>query len=67
MNKILVALFAAAFAGSVYAGGEMKEVCTDKTDAKGQVVKGKDGKPVQVCKQIKVHKKLEGTKVPEKK
>ena len=46
---------------------ENKEVCKDKTDAKGAVVKGKDGKPVQVCKTIKVHKKLEGTKVPEKK
>ena len=35
--------------------------------SKGQVVKGKDGKPVQECKKIKVHKKLEGTPVPEKK
>jgi hypothetical protein len=25
---------------------------------------GKDGKPVQECKKIKVHKKLEGTEVP---
>jgi hypothetical protein len=24
----------------------------------------KDGKPVQECKKIKVHKKLEGTEVP---
>ena len=49
------------------AGGEVKTVCKDKVDAKGQVVKGKDGKPVQECKEVKVHKKLEGTKVPEKK
>lgn len=49
---------------TAYAGGETKEVCNDKTDAKGQVVKGKDGKPVQLCKKIKVHKKLEGTVVP---
>jgi hypothetical protein len=27
----------------------------------------KTGKPAQDCKKIKVHKKLEGTKVPEKK
>ena len=67
MKKSLIALLAMAFIGSAYAGGEVKEVCSDKTDAKGQVVKGKDGKPVQVCKKIKVHKKLEGTKVPEKK
>lgn len=52
---------------TAYAGGETKEVCNDKTDAKGQVVKGKDGKPVQVCKKIKVHQKLEGTVVPDKK
>jgi hypothetical protein len=49
---------------TAHAGGETKEVCNDKTDAKGQVVKGKDGKPVQVCKKIKVHQKLEGTVVP---
>jgi hypothetical protein len=45
----------------------MKEVCKDKVDKTGKVVKGKDGKPVQECKTIKVHKKLEGTPVPEKK
>jgi len=28
---------------------------------------GKDGKPEQVCKEVKVHEKLEGTKVPDKK
>lgn len=67
MKNILIALLTVAFVGTAYAGGEVKEVCSDKTDAKGQVVKGKDGKPVQVCKKIKVHKKLEGTKVPEKK
>lgn len=40
------------------AGGEMKKVChTEK----------KAGKPVEVCKTIKVHKKLEGTAIPVKK
>lgn len=67
MKKLLATIIAMAFACSAFAGGEVKEVCTDKTDAKGQVVKGKDGKPVQVCKKIKVHKKLEGaTAVPTK-
>lgn len=66
MKQIIAALFALTFAGSVLAGGEVKEVCKDKVDAKGQVVKGKDGKPVQECKKIKVHKKLEGTPVPTK-
>ena len=39
----------------VHAGGEMKKVC--HPDAKTKK---------EVCKVIKVHKKLEGTKVPTK-
>jgi hypothetical protein len=51
-----------------YAGGEEKKVCEDKKDKAGKVVNGKDGKPVQICKTIKVHKKLEGAEVvPDKK
>jgi hypothetical protein len=38
---------------------EVKEVCKTEKDKKG--------KDVEKCKKIKVHKKLEGTKVPEKK
>ena len=41
-----------------------KMVCKDAKDKKGNVIMGKDGKPRQSCKEIKVHKKLEGTKVP---
>ena len=64
--KLLLALVASlALVGTAYAGGETKEVCKDKTDKAGKVVNGKDGKPVQVCKKIKVHKKVEGEKVPE--
>lgn len=66
MKNIIIATIAALFMGTAFAAAEVKEVCKDKTDAKGQVVKGKDGKPVQVCKKIKVHKKLEGTAVPTK-
>jgi hypothetical protein len=65
--KKLLALLVITFAGASFAGGEIKEVCKDKVDKAGKVVNGKDGKPVQECKKIKVHKKLEGTKVPEKK
>jgi hypothetical protein len=65
--KHLIAIVLVAFSSTVFAEAQVKEVCKDKTDAKGQVVRGKDGKPVQVCKKIKVHKKLEGTKVPDKK
>ena len=64
--KHIIALLLVAFTSTVWATAEVKEVCRDKTDAKGAVVKGKDGKPVQVCKKIKVHKKHEGTKVPTK-
>ncbi len=64
--KHLIALLLVAFTSTAWATAEVKEVCRDKTDSKGAVVKGKDGKPVQVCKKIKVHKKHEGTKVPTK-
>ena len=71
MKKFLIALNLVVWSvvgyQVAYAEAKVKEVCKDKVDAKGQVVKGKDGKPVQECKKIKVHKKLEGTPVPEKK
>lgn len=38
-----------------FAGGEMKKVCHEDPKTKKEV-----------CKTIKVHKKLEGTKVPPK-
>ena len=64
--KLILALVASlALASTAYAGGEMKEVCKDKLDKAGKVVNGKDGKPVQECKKIKVHKKVEGEAVPE--
>ena len=52
MKKLLAVLLALGIT-SVYAESEVKKVCHD--------VKGK-----QVCKNVKVHKKFEGTKVPEK-
>jgi len=64
--KKLLALLTIALASSAFAA-ETKEVCTDVTDKKGNVVKNKDGSVKQSCKKIKVHKKVEGTKVPEKK
>jgi len=44
-----------------------KEVCKDVVDKNGKPVKNKDGSAKQACKTIKVHKKLEGTPVPDKK
>lgn len=55
-SMILFLLFA-PLSKAAFAGGEMKEVCHKEM---------KKGKEVDVCKKIKVHKKLEGTKIPEK-
>ena len=66
MNKLLTVLVIGIMSSAAYAGGEMKEVCKDKLDKAGKPVM-KDGKAVQACKKIKVHKKLEGTEVPVKK
>ena len=65
--QILFALCVALGTSSVYAGGETKEVCDTVKDKAGKVVKNKDGSDKQACKKIKVHKKVEGEKVPEKK
>lgn len=43
-----------------FAAAETKKVCVDQTDPKTKQTK-------EVCKTITVHKKLEGTKVPDKK
>lgn len=71
--KLLVLAISAflAISSPVYADGpgkgEMKTVCNDKKDKNGNVVKGKDGKPVQECKEIKVRQKLEGTDIKDAK
>ena len=64
--KKIISLMALLVATSVFAAEE-KQVCVDKTGKDGKVVMGKDGKPQQTCKTIKVHKKLEGTEIPGKK
>jgi hypothetical protein len=56
MKKILIASLIGLFSVSSYAEAEKKKVChVDEKTKK------------EVCKTIKVHKKLEGTQVPEKK
>jgi hypothetical protein len=65
MNKLFFTL--CLLASSVIFAAETKEVCHDKVDKAGKTVMGKDGKPKQDCKTIKIHKKLEGTEVPVKK
>ena len=78
MNKLLALLLATEFTSSIAATSPTVEVTADAPKTK-QVcldVQGKDGKPVidpktkkpkQDCKTVKVHKKHEGTAVPEKK
>lgn len=44
--------------------GEMKTVCHDRKDKNGNVIKGKDGKPLQDCKEIRVRQKLDATEIP---
>ena len=43
-----------------------EKACIDKMKD-GKPVIGKDGKLDQVCNEVQVHEKLEGTKVPDKK
>ena len=67
MKKLALSVaIALSVVGSAYAA-ETKKVCVDKVTKDGKPVMDKAGKQVQDCKEVKVHKKLEGTKVPEKK
>ena len=69
MKQLLIALSLALGSQFVIAEEpkETKKVCVDvKKDGK-EVKDPKTGKTKQSCKEVKQHKKLEGTKVPEKK
>ncbi len=66
-NLFLAIALAIASVTGFAAEGETTKVCVDIKDKNGQVVKDAKGNPKQQCKEMKVHKKLEGTKVPEKK
>jgi len=57
MKKFLIALNLVVWS---FVGYQVKKACVIQKDAK-------TGKEKEVCKEIKVHKKLDGTKVPEKK
>lgn len=58
MKKIILATMLTIFS-LAHAEVEVKKVCETTKDAKG--------KEKQVCKQVKIHKKLDGEKLPEKK
>ena len=57
MKFLTAVILSLLFISPSFAGGEIKEVCKDVV---------KKSKIIQECKKIKVHKKVEGTKVPEK-
>lgn len=59
MNYFVALMIGVLALTSVYAAEE-KRVCVKEFDNKTK-------KEKEVCKTIKVHKKLEGTKIPEKK
>ena len=70
MKKLLIALALALGSQFVIAEEqhETKTVCVDIKDKAGKAVTDpKTGKAKQNCKQVKQHKKLEGTVVPSKK
>lgn len=70
MKYLILALSLALGSQFVIAEGhkkETKKVCVDVKDKEGKPVKDpKTGKTQQSCKEVKVHKKLEGTEVPKK-
>ena len=66
--KYAIVLATALFALTATAADtETRKVCVDVKDKAGQVQMDKTGKPKQNCKQVKQHKKLDGTVVPGKK
>ena len=71
-NIIFIAGLALAMAFPTYAAEDAKpktkKVCVDQQGKDGKpVMDPKTNKPKQNCKEVKVHKKHEGTEVPVKK
>lgn len=50
---------------TVYAEAQVKEVCKDVVGKDGKPIKDSKGNAVQKCTKVKVHKKVEGEKVPD--
>jgi hypothetical protein len=70
MKTLVLALALALTTAPVLANdkpAETRKVCVDIKDKAGKPVKDAKGIVKQRCQTVKVHKKLEGTKVPEKK
>ena len=56
MKKILSMILLTLSLG--VSAAETQKVCVDRIGKDGKVVMGKDGKPAQDCKEMKIHKKL---------
>jgi len=71
MKNLIIALSLALGSQFVIAeepAKETKTICVDVKDKNGKdFIDPKTKKDKQNCKEVKQHKKLEGTKVPEKK
>ncbi len=70
MKYVLTVALALSVVLPTYAADDKKEtktVCVDVKDKDGKVINDAKGNPKQNCKEMKVHKKLEGTEVPPKK
>lgn len=66
MKKLFLALAISLCALPAYTA-ETKKVCIEVKDKEGKPVKDtKTGKTKEQCKEVKIHKKLEGTEVPKK-
>ena len=66
LSAIIVSLaLGFGLATPAHAEAEVKEVCKDVVGKDGKPVKDSKGNPVQKCSKIKVHKKVEGEKVPD--
>ena len=70
MKNLLALLLVSAFAMAPVAAEEKKpetkKVCVDAQGKDGKpVIDPKTKKPKQECKEVKVHKKHEGTEVPD--
>ena len=59
MKQVLALVITGMFLVSTAQAAETKKVCVMQKD--------KSGKEKEVCKKVKIHKKLDGTKVPDKK
>lgn len=67
MKKLILALFISIASMSAFSADvETKKVCIDQID-KGKPVLDKQGKPKQICKEVKQHKKLDGVKITDAK